>query len=193
MVVINTIGISGCGKSTFIQKLMPIYGDAVEINYDDIRKKLGNVSDQSKNGIIMDYADAMVYRSLYRGSNIFFSNTCLKPSYVKNISKYANRDCIHYFTTHLVFLDSLDPELCAEMVKKALENGEDRSNTLAVIEKFNSTVIEKQYNDFIHNFGKTQEEIEKTLREIVPNDEILFIKNKTNVEDVSIGDVFLKE
>ena len=117
-----TVGISGSGKSLFTLKTKELL-NAVEVNADNIRKELGDISDQSKNKEVFEKVDILIDENLKK-SNVILSNTNLQYSIVKKYSeKYPDSQLV-------VFLmkDSTSPNLCFERINKDIENNVERSN-----------------------------------------------------------------
>lgn len=131
-----TVGISGSGKSKFAQLAKDIFVD-VEVNADNIRAELGDVSDQSKNAEVFERVDELVNQNLASGRNVILSNTNLHyHSMVAYAKKYPYTRIIA-----MIMMDSKNPELCKERINKDLENGVARS---AVPDE----VVDKQYVNF---------------------------------------------
>ena len=121
-----TIGISGSGKSTWINKESSLgdlglpQGDLI-ICPDDIRKQLtGNVSDQSRNNEVF----ATAYQRLADSKaeqDVYWSATSLNP---KNIEDVVSADAGKHSVCLVWFESSRDWELCRTRVRKALSEGE---------------------------------------------------------------------
>lgn len=156
--LIITCGISGSGKSTWTKKYHPY---AYIINPDSIRKELtGNVSDQSKNKEVFEVAYKSLCMNGAEAGTVVWDATNLSISgilKIVNMAKGANiARCGKTLddVTVLVFKDSLNWELCLERVKKAIANGEDRSNTDVEVDDGNGSkipLLKSMYNRF-NNF-----------------------------------------
>lgn len=125
MKFVFSVGCSGCGKSTYYYKNLKDDFEIVEP--DLIRKELGDVSDQSKNGEVYMIAHKRLDKYLSEGKNVYFSATNLNLKSIKDLVDIAKEytDDI----TCIQFNDSYVWELCQDRVKKDLSNGVDRSNT----------------------------------------------------------------
>lgn len=137
--LIITCGISGSGKSTWVKKYHPY---AYIICPDNIRRELtGDVSDQSRNKEVFEVA----YKSLcmngvdagtvvWDATNISISGILKIVNMAKGADIARNNHVLDDITL-VVFKDSLNWELCLDRVKKAIANGEDRSNTDVEVEE----------------------------------------------------------
>jgi predicted kinase len=125
MKFIFSVGCSGSGKSTYYYKNLK---DTFEIVEPDlIRKEMGDINDQSRNGEVYMTAHKRLDKYLNEGKNVYFSATNLNLKSIKDIVDIAKEytDDI----TCIQFNDSYVWELCQDRVKKDLSNGVDRSNT----------------------------------------------------------------
>ena len=137
-----TIGISGCGKSTFTKPLA-MKEDAIIVNPDTIRKRLtGDVSDQSKNKEVFEIAYKEVDDALALGKSVIFDSTGLYPPLRLAMLEKAHAN--HAQAIAVIFQDSYDTDMCRARVKAALDAGEDRSNSLV-----NTDIIDRQFKGFI--------------------------------------------
>lgn len=149
-----TSGISGSGKSTFTRWLKRAV-DAVEINADNIRAELGDVSDQSKNDEVWKRVGAETVKQVAGGNNVILSNT--------NLHYYLIKEQAEKFPLNKVILfimdDSRNLQLCKDRVAKDLERGLERS-------KVPQEVIERQYRTFNYLLRdlSTKNDIPKNLK-----------------------------
>ena len=153
-----TIGISGSGKSTWINKESSLedlglpQGDLIICPYD-IRKELtGNVSDQSRNNEVF----ATAYQRLADSKaeqDVYWSATSLNP---KNIEDVVSADAGKHSVCLVWFESSKDWKLCRTRVRNALRDGEDRSNTDITI-----TTKEGESLPLIQVMARRYEEIRK--------------------------------
>lgn len=135
-ILMLTVGISGSGKSKFTNFIKASLG-AQEVNADNIRAQLGDVSDQSKNKKVFEIVDSETNKFLAGGYNVIISNTNLHYFSMEDYCrKYPFNQVIA-----LIMMDSNNPELCKERIHKDLENGVARS---AVPDE----VVDKQYVNF---------------------------------------------
>lgn len=135
-IIYLTVGISGSGKSKFADFFLKGV-QATEINLDNIRKELGNVSDQSQNDKVFKIADNRMVAELAGGFNVFLSNTNLRIGSIKELTRRFPHNDIVVF----VMEDAFDKQLCADRVADDIENGLDRSNVPA-------EVIDSQFERF---------------------------------------------
>lgn len=131
-----TIGISGSGKSRFA-KYFCERNEVVELNADEIRKKLGDISSQDNNNLVFKALESKTTAHLAGGHNVLLSNTNLHLRGIKSIcSKYP-------FNKVIIFImdDSTDLELCKKRVQNDVKNNIERSNVPM-------DVIEHQFDNF---------------------------------------------
>ena len=135
-IIYLTVGISGSGKSKFANYFLKGV-QATEINLDNIRKELGDVSDQSQNDKVFKMADNRMIAELAGGFNVFLSNTNLRLGSIKDlVRRFPHNDIVVF-----VMEDAFDKQLCADRVADDIENGVDRSNVPA-------EVIDSQFEKF---------------------------------------------
>ena len=145
------IGISGSGKSTYINRHKKA-GDIV-ISPDDIRRELtGNISDQSQNMKVFETANARLRAAT---SNAYFDATNLTLKSIRGVMSNAKR----FKKINLVILTaSKNLDLCQRRVAGDISSGKDRSN---VPEK----VIENMHQKFMHLVQNLPEDIGKLKQE----------------------------
>lgn len=135
-ILMLTVGISGSGKSKFTNFIKASLG-AQEVNADNIRAQLGDVSDQSKNKKVFEIVDSETNKFLAGGYNVIISNTNLHYFSMEDYCrKYPFNQVIA-----LIMTDSLNPELCKERIHKDIESGIARSNVP-------DEVVDRQYENF---------------------------------------------
>lgn len=144
--IIATIGISGSGKSRLGNLLKNKINNLEIVCPDDIRKEVnGNISSQDNRFKVFSIRDSRVKEALKNGKNVFLSETNLTSYARKNLyllCKETGAQCLF-----VIMEDSYDDELCRSRVKKDIESGVERSNTLNVDET-NKDVITKQHEKF---------------------------------------------
>lgn len=127
------IGISGSGKSTWLNKLektirdggtyLMFEGDPYHVVCpDNIRKRLGNVSDQSQNIRVWMEAKDDTLECLVHGTNVILDAT--------NVNTTNRRDFISGLShgKKLAKIFPVIPELAWERVKRDIITGTDRAN-----------------------------------------------------------------
>jgi predicted kinase len=130
------IGIPGSGKSTWLNSLEKVNCDGgfylrllndlyTIICPDEIRRKLGSVSDQSQNLYVWQEAKDRTIGCLEHGTNVILDatnvNTANRRDFISGIP--ALPPCIK-----LAKIFPTDPEIAWERIRLALKNGIDRSN-----------------------------------------------------------------
>ena len=129
---ICAIGISGCGKTTFGNILKKENSNLVIVCPDDIRKELtGDISDQSKNEKVWNICYSKIIHNLQDGMDVYLSATNLSKDGLKYLFKLAEKANAEIEV--VAFEDSRDWELCYSRVKKDIDSGIDRSNSLGNI------------------------------------------------------------
>lgn len=135
-IIYMTVGISGSGKSKFADYFLKGV-QATEINLDNIRKELGDISDQSQNDKVFKMADNRMIAELAGGFSVFLSNTNLHLRSIKDLARRFPHNDIVVF----VMEDAFDKQLCADRVADDIANGVNRSNV-------SSEVIDRQFEKF---------------------------------------------
>lgn len=125
MSVVFSVGISGCGKSTYYYNNLKDTHELIEP--DLIRKEFGDINDQSRNNEVFVTAYRRLDKLLKEGKNVYFSATNLNLKSIKKIVRIA-KDYTSDITC-VIFKDSYDWELCLARVRTDLKNGVDRSNS----------------------------------------------------------------
>ena len=129
---ICAIGISGCGKTTFGNSLKKENSNLEIICPDDIRKELtGDISDQSQNEKVWNICYSRIIHNLQDGKDVYLSATNLSKGGLKHLFKLAEKASAEIEIE--AFEDSRDWELCYSRVKKDIDSGVDRSNSLVNI------------------------------------------------------------
>lgn len=129
---ICAIGISGCGKTTFGNILKKENPNLVIVCPDDIRKELtGDISDQSQNEKVWNICYSKIIHNLQDGRDVYLSATNLSKDGLKYLFKLAEKANAEIEV--VAFEDSRDWELCYSRVKKDIDSGIDRSNSLGNI------------------------------------------------------------
>lgn len=159
--VFISIGISGCGKTTYGEYLKTRIKDLKIICPDDIRAELSDISDQTNNGKAFSIVNSKLEEAMKNNENIYYSATNLTKKNRSNILKLCkkyNQDVIV-----IIFYTSYRPDICEKRVRKDLENGVNRSNTV-IKDENGDTIVRYQYRKFgecmIH-FSELEKEIKE--------------------------------
>lgn len=132
-----TVGISGSGKSRFA-KYFCGKNKAIEINADEIRRDLGDISSQKNNCLVFKILESKITAYLAGGYDIFLSNTNLHLHKIRKIcNKYPLNNVVIF-----IMDNSTDLDLCKKRVQEDVKNNVERSN--APME-----IIERQYDNFL--------------------------------------------
>ena len=141
------VGISGCGKSSLIQK-WDVLKNVVNIEPDQIRKEYcGSVSDQSKNAAVFELFNHFEQREMSYGARDVYSNQMhLWFQGMKEECELATQ--YGYEPVFIIFEDSSDWKVCESRVEKALQKGEDRSVTAGIIGRSGKPLIQEMSERF---------------------------------------------
>lgn len=127
--VVLTSGISGSGKSTFLRNFFK----GTVICPDDIRRELtGNVSDQSRNAEVWELTYKRFREALATGDNVAISAMFLNEKAVNSVCEEIDKTDSFPVLEIVLMEDSYNWKLCADRVKKDIENGVDRADTASV-------------------------------------------------------------
>ncbi len=120
-----TLGISGCGKSTWTTKNGK---GKIVINPDSIRKELtGSVSDQTRNAEVFSLAYRRTRDALHNGISVVFDSTALNSKTRKELLDIARQEKSN--ANLYVFEDSGFPTICRNRVIKDMHDEVDRADT----------------------------------------------------------------
>lgn len=160
--IIFSIGISGCGKTTYGLKLLKKFRELIVVCPDDIRKELtGNTSDQSQNKQVFSIARDRIREALRQGKSVYFSACNLTKKSRKMIYELAKE--FEQELVAVIFCTSWRPDICENRVKKDLNNGVDRSNTV-IKDEDGKTIIRLQFEkwkDCMLNLKSLKEELKE--------------------------------
>ena len=153
------VGASGSGKSTFVKRHKK--EDDIVISTDEIRKELGDVSDQSKNALVFETEFDRLRKA---DKDTYFDATNLTMKSLKNVINEAVnfKDITIYFMTA-----SKNVDLCNRRIAEDLENGKDRSNVP-------EEVVEKMQQKFLQ-LVRNMEDNAKQLSEMFSWHRIRFV------------------
>ena len=141
--LIFTVGISGSGKSTWInsQKGYEI------VSLDEIRKSMGNVSDQTKNVNVIEQAVSKIKNLLSQGKNIIYDATNVVSLYRTN---FLNSLPPHKRKAKIF---EVSPDEAKRRIKKDVAEGKDRSNVP-------DEVVDRMYENYLKTINENQLEAE---------------------------------
>lgn len=145
-----TIGISGSGKSTYLNKH---FSKDIIVNPDNIRRKLtGDVSNQSMNTAVWEQAYSDLQNLLdTKGKAVLDGvNT---SSFYRNIS-LKNFQSPEIYKVALVF--NANPEVSKERIAQQIANGEDRASVPP-------EVVDRQYEEFKKGYADLFQQFNKVI------------------------------
>jgi len=134
-IFIMTIGISGSGKSTWINQ-QTSSGDIIVVCPDLIREELtGSISDQTQNPKVWSITKQRVMEALGTGKSVILDAT--------NVDSKQRKQFIQGLPTAILKakIFNVDPQEAKNRVRKAIESGENRSSVPDFI-------IDKQHEKF---------------------------------------------
>lgn len=135
--LVITIGCSGAGKSTWVNKNKS--AKDIVVSPDQERRLLGSVNDQS----FSKQAFENCYKKLseIKDGKVFFDATSLRIKALNDIVKIIPNANI----TLVTFEDSRNADLCLGRIKKDITNKVDRSNTPDYVVK----TMSDRYSEFV--------------------------------------------
>lgn len=120
--LIMTVGITGAGKSRWIQSLPK--DEYVIVSPDDIRQELtGNMSDQTQNGKVWFLTKQRTIDALKASKSVILDAT--------NVDRKNRKNFIQGLPADIKLkakIFEVDPEIAKERIRKQIERGENRSN-----------------------------------------------------------------
>lgn len=132
-----TIGIPGCGKSTWVKRYVSSHSCAV-VCPDDIRRELtDNISDQTLNTQVWQIAKERVIGALTNGHDVILDATNVS-TYHRNLFIQDLPPC-----NLLAKVFEVSPEVAYGRIAKDLKEGVDRSNVP-------EEVVYRMYGEFLY-------------------------------------------
>ena len=148
------VGISGSGKSTWINSLKN--EGFVVISPDEIRRELtGSISDQTKNKEVFPLAFKRSVDALNLGKNVIFDATNVTSFNRKQMLDYMKNNVNRDFDAFAKVFD-VNPEISKERIRKDIEAGVDRSNVPP-------EAIDRQHKNFTADLNKIESDGYKIL------------------------------
>jgi len=142
--LVITVGISGCGKSTWLKDKSPV------VETDDIRKELlGDVSDISQEAPIFDTARKRIAKLFKTHDTVYFGATNVETKHRVPFLESIKDICKHEFVIDVIIFDC-DPKVSKKRVKRDLKKGLDRADSL--------NIIKEQYNQYLKALKKIPKE-----------------------------------
>lgn len=171
--LILPIGISGSGKSTWINSLPK--NQFKIVSPDEIRKHvLGDISDQSNIENIFDMAYKQAAKEIKNGNTVIFDATNVDTEY-RNIliNKIKELSGVDFKTYYKLF--PANPELSKKRIKKDLKNNIKRSDVPEDIIDSQYDLYKKTINNLdnminIDSLNESLLSIRKIIREIIKED-----------------------
>ena len=157
------VGCSGSGKSYLEKELRNHFENFVNVEPDDLRRKLwGDVNEQKNGHVIFRIAKEQIDKAAKENKLIYFNAT--NVSYTRNEKMIPEGINILY----IFMMDSLDFDLCLNRVISDISTGKDRSRVPAdVIQKqcinFKNCMKDVKANgiNFVEYKGKIKQLISK--------------------------------
>jgi len=146
--VIIAIGISGSGKSTYLRNN---FDNNLIVCPDEIRRELGNISNQSNNQFVWTETPIRMKKVLEQHDKVVLDAT--------NVSRYQRISFMSKFNgfrkVALVF--HVDPVLAFSRVQKDIEGNVARSNVPESVVNRQFANLKKGYKSLIHEFNEVKE------------------------------------
>ena len=133
---IMTVGISGSGKSFWLKDYQND-DSTIIVCPDNIREELtGNISDQTQNGKVWSIAKQRVIDGLNAGKTVILDAT--------NVDGKSRRNFVAGLPPSILKakIFNVDPKEAKRRIKKALENGENRSTVP-------ENIVDKMHEKFV--------------------------------------------
>lgn len=126
------IGIPGSGKSFYLNK-----SDTYIVCPDDIRRGLGDVTDQSKNELVWAIAQAKCNTAIELGNNVTLDAT--------NVNTPLRRDFLSKLLPckKIALIFEINPDVAYQRIEKDLRSGRDRSNVP-------KRIVYRMYGEFLY-------------------------------------------
>lgn len=143
-----TVGITGCGKSTWLKGRTPI------VETDDIRKEiLGDVSDISQEKMIFDTTRDRIVELFETNNDVYFGATNVdsdhRSNFLNSISELVLKNLGCNLEIRAVIFRS-NIEVSRKRIQKDLDNGIDRANSL--------DLLELQYSQYVKTLKNIRKE-----------------------------------
>jgi predicted kinase len=147
-VLYMTIGISGSGKSTYINKN---FKKEIVVCPDEIRRELtGNISDQSKDSEVWTVTTSRISECLNKYGEALLDATNVTSKYRQQfLDKFP-------FTTKIAIVFNTSPEISKNRIKTDVDSGVDRSEVP-------SDVIDNQYRNFNDGYSDIEKQFDKVI------------------------------
>lgn len=147
--LIIPIGISGSGKTTWINSLKE-KEDFVVVSPDEIRKELtGSISNQSKNKEVFELVELRVNKALLENKKVILDatnlNTKLRREFIEKVKSIFPEKQVSY----KIF--EANPELSKQRISQDISSGKDRANVP-------SDIIDRQYQMYLQTLEDIKEE-----------------------------------
>lgn len=148
------VGISGCGKSTWIKSHnIP---NAVVVSFDDIRREInGDVNDHTDSLKIIYIGLNRIVFALNQGKNVILDATNVSTKNRREQLAYIKENAEVSFNAYAKIFYA-DPDVSKKRILADIKNGVDRSNV--PIES-----IDKQYAKFILNIDRIESDGYKVI------------------------------
>ena len=170
--LVVTLGITGCGKSTWLKDKSPV------IETDDLRVELlDDISNVTQEGFIFGTAAKRISKLFDTHDTVYFGATLVDSKHRIPFLQSIKDMCKHKFVIEMIIFPGI-PELSKERIAKALKDGIQRADSIQF--------VDEQYEQYLHTISILDDEKDfyRMIKRVDnPNDEARKINN--TVEDIS--------
>ena len=143
--LVVTLGITGCGKTTWLKDKSPV------IETDDLRVELLNDINNEQDGFIFRTAAKRVSELFDTHDTVYFGATLVNSKHRIPFLQSIKDMCKHKFVIDVVIFPGI-PELCKKRIANDLKNGVQRADSVKY--------VDGQYEEYLYtmsNFDKEKD------------------------------------
>ncbi len=138
--LIATLGITGCGKSSWLKDKSPV------VETDNLRVELlGSIDDITQESLIFKTAAERIIKLFDTHDTVYFGATLVDSKYRLLFLQSIQRKCEHPFDIDLIIFPA-DPKISRERIKKDLDAGLPRADSLQY--------VDEQYTQYLYTMDQ---------------------------------------
>ena len=142
--LVATLGITGCGKSSWLKDKSPV------VETDDLRVELlGSVDDVTQEGLIFKTAASKIAQLFDVYNTVFLGATLVDSDYRLSFLQSIKDMCKHSFVIDLIVFPA-DRKVSKERIKKDLKAGKARADSIKY--------IDDQYAQYLYTMDRLHHE-----------------------------------